>query len=63
VCECSFQCLIDEYSQDNTVNPGLLWKMVKMKVRQVLIKYGTTKTRNVRKEQEEIEISITAYPL
>ena len=50
---------IDEYSQDNTVDPGLLWEMVKMKVREVYIKYGTTKKRNLRKEQEEIEISIT----
>ena len=30
-----------------------------MKVREVSIKYGTTKKRNLRKEQEEIEISIT----
>ena len=33
--------------------------MVKMKVRDVFIKYGTTEKRNLRKEQEEIEISIT----
>ena len=50
---------IDEYSQDNTVDPGLLWETVKMKVREVSIKYGTTKKRNIRKELEEIEISIT----
>ena len=50
---------IDEYSQDNTVDPGLSWEMVKMKVRDVSIKYGTTKKRNLRKDQEEIEISIT----
>ena len=30
-----------------------------MKVREVYIKYGTTSKRNLRKEQEEIEISIT----
>ena len=51
---------MDKYSQDNTVDPGLLWEMVKMKVREVLIKYGTTKKKYLRKEQEEIEISITA---
>ena len=34
---------INEYSQDNTVDPGLLWEMVKMKVREASIKYGTTK--------------------
>ena len=50
---------MDEYSQDNTVDPGLLWEMVKMKVRDVSIKYGATKKGNLRKEQEQIEISIT----
>ena len=30
-----------------------------MKVREVSIKYGTTRKRNLGKEQEEIEISIT----
>ena len=50
---------IDEYSQDNTVDRGLSWEMVKMKVREVSVKYGTTKKRDLRKEQEEIEISIT----
>ena len=35
---------MNEYSQDNTVDPGLLWEMVKMKVREVL-KCGTTKKR------------------
>ena len=50
---------IDEYSQDNTVDPGVLWEMVKMKVREVSIKYGTSKKRNIRKEEEEIEISMT----
>ena len=50
---------IDEYSQDNTVDPGVLWEMVKMKVREVSIKYGTSKKRNIRKEEDEIEISMT----
>ena len=50
---------IDEYSHDNTVDPGLLWEMVKMKVREVSIKCETTKKRNIRKKLEEIEKSIT----
>ena len=50
---------INEYSLDNTVDPGRwvnpnpnpgLWEMVKMKVREVSIIYGTTKKRNLRKE-------------
>ena len=50
---------IDEHSQDNTVYPSLLREMVKMKVREVSIKCGAITKRNIRKEQEEIEISIT----
>ena len=49
----------DEYSQDNTVDPALLWEMVKMKVREASIKYGATKKRKLKTKQEEIEISIT----
>ena len=35
-----------EYVQDDTVNPNLLWEMVKMKVREESLKYGTSKKRN-----------------
>ena len=41
----------DEYSQDNTVDPGLLWEMIKMKVREVSIKYGSTKKRKLTNRQ------------
>ena len=33
-------------------------RWLNLKLREVSIKYGTTKKRNLRKEQEEIEISI-----
>ncbi|CAH3177284.1 unnamed protein product, partial [Porites lobata] len=54
--------LINQCTFYNTVDPGLLWEMVKMKVRDVSIKYGTTKKRRLRKQQEQIEISRNSLP-
>ena len=48
----------DEYAQDNTVTPGLLWEMIKMKTREASINYGKTKRRNFMQKQDEIEKSI-----
>ena len=33
----------DEYEQDDTVTPGLLWEMIKMKAKEASINYGKTK--------------------
>ena len=30
----------DEYSLDNTVDPNLLWEMIKMKIRETSIEFG-----------------------
>ena len=35
----------DEYAQDDTVTPGLLWEMIKMKTREASINYGKTKKK------------------
>ena len=35
-----------EYAQDDTVNPNLLWEMVKLKEREESLKYGTSKKYN-----------------
>ena len=48
----------DEYAQDDTVTPGLLWEMIKMKTRQASITYGKMKKRNLEQEQDEIAKSI-----
>ena len=48
----------DEYAQDDTVTPGLLWEMIKMKTREASINYGKTKKRNLEQKQDEIEKSI-----
>ena len=35
----------DEYAQDDTVTPGLLWEMIKMKTREASINYGEIKKK------------------
>ena len=47
-----------EYAQDDTVNPNLLWEMVKLKVREESLKYGTSKKKKLAKKEEEIEQAI-----
>ena len=49
-----------EYVQDDTVNPNLLWEMVKMKVREESLKYGTSKKKKLTKKEEEIEQAIAS---
>ena len=48
----------DEYAQDGTVTPSLLWEMIKMKTREASINYGKIKKRNLEQKQDEIEKSI-----
>ena len=48
----------EEYANDETVNPSLLWEMVKMKVREESIKFGAHKKKKIAEKQEEIEQSI-----
>ena len=45
----------EEYEQDDTVDPNLLWEMIKMKVRETSIKYGAKKKKNLETKQIEIE--------
>ena len=37
----------DEYAQDDTFTPGLLWEMIKMKTREASINYGKTKKKEI----------------
>ena len=48
----------EEYANDETVDPSLLWEMVKMKVREESIKFGAHKKKKIEEKQEEIEQSI-----
>ena len=49
----------DEYSQDSTVDPGLIWEMI-MKVREVSIKYGTTEKRRLGKNRRKLKYQFTS---
>ena len=42
-----------EYVQDDTVSPNLLWEMVKMKVREESLKYGTSKKKKLTKKRRK----------
>ena len=48
----------EEYANDETADPRLLWEMVKMKVREESIKFGAHKKKKIAEKQEEIEQSI-----
>ena len=44
--------------QDDTVNLNLLWGMVKMKVREESLKYGTSKKKKLTKKEDDMEQAI-----
>ena len=48
----------DEYADDDTVTPGLLWEMIKMETGETSINYGKPKKRNLVQKLHEIERSI-----
>lgn len=45
----------NEYEKDDSVNPNLLWEMVKMKVREESMKYGASKKREFLRKEDEID--------
>ena len=45
----------DEYKSDATVNPALLWEMIKLKVREKSIYYVTSKKAATKKKEVELE--------
>ena len=50
----------DEYKEDNTVNPALLWEMIKVKVREKSISYAASKNVATKKREIQLERDITA---
>ena len=50
----------DEYTKDEKIDRNLLWEMVKMKIREHCMLFGTFKKRKMAEEQEEVERSISA---
>ena len=46
----------DKYVNDDSVNPTLMWKMIKLKIREKSVKYGSSSRKTkTSKREEEIE--------
>ena len=45
----------DEYKEDDSVNPALLWDMMKLKVREKTLKYAATKKKMVKQRETDLE--------
>ena len=45
----TIQETLDEYKNDESVNPSLLWEMIKLKVRERSLRYSKSKTKQARK--------------
>ena len=48
----------DEYKDDESVNPSLLWEMIKLKVRQKSIRYSKIKTKQTKQRELSVEQTI-----
>ena len=54
----TIQETVDEYKNDTTVSPALLWEMIKLKVREKSICYGKSKKAKMTRKEEELEKNI-----
>ena len=50
---------LEEYRNDDSVNPALLWEMIKLKVREKSLYYANTKKRKTNQREFELEIEKT----
>ena len=50
---------MDEYKEDDTVNPALLWEMIKIKVCEKSISYVASKNAATKKREIQLERDIT----
>ena len=48
----------DEYVNDYSINPTLMWKMIKLKIREQSIKYAKDRRTKTSRREEEIEKAI-----
>ena len=48
----------DEYVKDESVNPTLLWEMIKLKIREQSIKYAAEKKAKITRKEEALEKDI-----
>ena len=49
---------VNQYKDDTSVNPALLWEMIKLKVREKSISYAAYKNLTIRKREEMLEREI-----
>ena len=54
----TIQKVTDEYVNDYSVNPTLLWKMIEIKIREQSIKYAKDRRTKTSRREEEIEKAI-----
>lgn len=51
----------EEDQDDDTVNKGLLWEMMKLKIREQSIKYATAKKLKMSRREGELEKEINFF--
>ena len=56
----TIQQTADEYKEDDSVNPALLWDMIKLKVREKSISYAASKKAATQKREYQLEREIAA---
>lgn len=49
---------LDEYRDDDFVNPSLLWEMIKLKVREKSLFYAKHRKKQTKQHEMELEQSI-----
>ena len=47
--------VLSEYKNDTSVNPSLLWEMIKLKIREQSLKYAADRKANMLRKEEELE--------
>ena len=48
----------NEYANDKSINPALLWDMIKLKIREKSLSFATAKKRKTSHKQHELEEKI-----
>ena len=56
----TIQQTADEYKEDDSVNPALLWEMIKLKVREKSVSYTASKKVATQKRENQVEREIAA---
>jgi len=49
----------DEYAEDDTLTPALLWDMIKLKIREASIHYAKNKSKKIREREKALEKTIS----